>query len=209
MADQNEDRLLEHSYDGIQEYDNPLPRWWIHIFWVTILYSLLYALNVPGIGIGKGRMANYEKEVAEAEARRPKTPPPDVSDAILLAMAASPSEVGEGKGQFATLCAPCHQPDGGGLIGPNLTDAYWIHGARPIDVHRTVHDGVPAKGMPAWSQVLEPVQLSRVVAYVLTLRGTSPEKPKGPEGIDADSAAAAGGTDEAAGSVASPGAAGR
>lgn len=187
----DEDRLLDHQYDGIQEYDNPMPRWWINIFWATILYSVLYVLNVPGIGIGKGRMANYEKDVAEAEARRPRTPAPDVTDAMLLGISASPSEVGEGKAKFTTLCAPCHQPDGGGLIGPNLTDAYWIHGARPIDIHRTVHDGVQAKGMPAWSLVLPPGELSEVVAYVMTLRGTAPKQPKGPEGINADSAAAA------------------
>lgn len=186
-----EDRLLDHQYDGIQEYDNPMPRWWINIFWATILYSALYYLNVPGIGVGKGQLADYEKDVAAAEARRPKEPTSNVTDAMLLGIASSPGEVAEGKSQFTTLCAPCHQPDGGGLIGPNLTDAYWIHGARPIDVHRTVHDGVQAKGMPAWSLVLKPDKLAEVVGYVLTLRGTTPKQPKGPEGINADSTAAA------------------
>jgi cytochrome c oxidase cbb3-type subunit 3 len=187
---ESHDRLLDHEYDGIREYDNPMPRWWVWIFWATILYSILYALNVPGIGIGKGRIASYETEMADAEKRFARNGPAlEISDDALRALAAIPTEVEEGRAQFLQTCSVCHRQDGGGMIGPNLTDAYWLHGGQPIDVYRTVHDGVPAKGMPAWSQVLKPDQMTSVVAFVLSLRGTSPKDGKGPEGIRADSAA--------------------
>ena len=64
-APQSSDKnLIEHQYDGIQEYDNPLPRWWVYLFYATIVFAVLYWFNVPGIGIGKGRIANYEADVA-------------------------------------------------------------------------------------------------------------------------------------------------
>jgi cytochrome c oxidase cbb3-type subunit 3 len=159
---------------------------------MKILYSVLYLLNVPGIGIGRGRIAHYEREVAEAAARAARAAPaPAPTDEALRALAAGAHEVEEGRAEFVQTCSPCHLADGGGSIGPNLTDAYVIHGARPGDVYRTVHDGVPDKGMPAWSQVLTPDRLGSVVAYVLTLRGTTPANPRGPQGVNADSAAAA------------------
>jgi cytochrome c oxidase cbb3-type subunit 3 len=194
----DEDRLLDHEYDGIREYDNPLPRWWVWIFWATILYSALYLLNVPGIGVipgigvGPGRIATWERDVAEARERAAQAAPKqEVTDEALRALAALPHELAEGRTQFELTCAPCHLADGGGSIGPNLCDAYVIHGGRPMDLYRTVHDGVPDKGMPAWSQVLTPDQLASVVAYVLTLRGTTPAQPKGPQGMNDDSVAAA------------------
>lgn len=189
----DQDRLLDHSYDGIQEYDNPMPRWWVHIFWITILFALLYWMNVPGIGAGKGWIANYERDMAAARARHPaRAAAPRLDDDALLAMSRMPNEVAEGKAVFDMNCMPCHRADGGGSIGPNLTDAYWVHGGRPADLLRTAHEGVPAKGMPAWGTILKPDDVASAVAYVITLRGTNPPNPKGPEGINADSAAAAG-----------------
>jgi cytochrome c oxidase cbb3-type subunit 3 len=198
-----EDRLLDHNYDGIQEYDNPMPRWWVYIFWATIVWAVLYALNLPGIGTGKGRIANYERDMAAAREKFAGAQGPQVTDDALLALGRAPDALQAGKTQFATTCAVCHRPDGGGQIGPNLTDAYWIHGNRPTDLYRTVNLGVPDKGMPAWGQVLKPDQVAAVVAYVLTLRGTHPENPKEPQGINADSAAAAAGATGAPGADAS------
>jgi cytochrome c oxidase cbb3-type subunit 3 len=186
-----QDRLLDHSYDGIQEYDNPMPRWWVYIFWATILFSVVYWIDVPGIGTGRGRIANYERDMAEAEKRYgSRAPATQITDEALLALTKNPHEVAEGKAVFETNCMPCHRADGGGSIGPNLTDSYWIHGGRPADLYRTAHDGVLAKGMPAWGQVLKPDELTAAVSFVLTLRGTNPPDPKGPQGINADSIAA-------------------
>ena len=186
------DRLLDHNYDGIQEYDNPLPRWWIYIFWVTILFSLLYVLNLPGIGVGKGRIANYESDVAAARAKYGSHPTGEsLPEATLIAWVRDPAKVAEGKAIFDANCMPCHRADGGGMIGPNLTDLYWIHGGKPIDLLKTVTEGVPQKGMPTWGQMMKPPQIAAVVAYVITLQGTNPRNPKPPQGIRADSVAAA------------------
>lgn len=187
--------LMDHEYDGIHEYDNPMPRWWLYLFYATIVYSVLYFLNVPGIGIGKGRIANYERDVAQARER--------YGDAGAAAAALGPEEVqaalgdparlDAGKQVFMNNCMPCHKADGGGSIGPNLTDRYWIHGHRVEDMLNTVSNGVLDKGMPAWSTVLKPDQIAEVVAFVRTLAGTNPAGAKGPQGIDADSVATAAG----------------
>jgi cytochrome c oxidase cbb3-type subunit 3 len=182
MADQ-ENRLLDHSYDGIQEYDNPMPRWWVITFWATIVFSVLYALNVPGIGSGKGRIADYEADVAAAKAMRDKLEPSGgPTSEVLTAMLSRPEVIAEGKQTFTTYCAACHRADGGGLIGPNLADDSWIHGGAPTEVHKTIDEGVLAKGMPNWGKVLRPEQVNSVTAYVMSLAGTNPPDPKPPEG---------------------------
>jgi cytochrome c oxidase cbb3-type subunit 3 len=177
------DRLLDHEYDGIQEYDNPLPRWWLQIFYVTIAYAVLYFLNVPGIGIGKGRIAAYERDMAAWRAKYAVAAPgKPVDAATLLADGKDPRTYGLGKATFATNCMPCHGAAGGGVIGPNLTDDYWLHGGTPSEIWTTVHNGVLAKGMPAWGQVLPPEKVEAVAAYVITLHGTHPANPKAPQG---------------------------
>ena len=180
-------RLLDHEADGIQEYDNPLPRWWTALFWITIAFSVLYALNLPGIGTGRGRIANYEREMAAARERQAalaaKAPPPAAVDAAaLLALARDPARLALGRERFVGTCAACHREDGGGSIGPNLTDDFWIHGGRPEEILKTVTDGVPDKGMPAWGQTMSPEEIAAVAAYVLTLHDTHPPNPKEPQG---------------------------
>jgi cytochrome c oxidase cbb3-type subunit 3 len=187
--------LLDHEYDGIHEYDNPMPRWWLYIFYATILYSVLYMLNIPGIGIGRGRIASYERDVAEARERYGEAGAgaAGLGEPEVRAVLADPARLEAGRTVFMTNCMPCHKADGGGSIGPNLTDAYWIHGNRIEDMLRTVSTGVLDKGMPAWSTVLKPDQVAAVVAYAVTLIGTNPPGAKGPQGVHADSAAAAAG----------------
>lgn len=199
--DANEDRLLDHNYDGIQEYDNPMPRWWLWLFWITIGFSLLYALNLPGIGTGKGRIANYERDMNAARAKYGAATAAALllSDDDLIAISRDAAKLAQGKLTFTTQCVACHRADGGGNIGPNLTDAFWIHGAKPRELLKTVSAGVLEKGMPAWSQVLKPDQVSAVVGYVLTLRGTHPLDPKPPQGIPVDDSTATSGAGTATG----------
>jgi len=186
MPNENkQDHLLEHSYDGIQEFDNPMPRWWVYLFWATIIFSILYILNVPGFGIGKGRIADYDKAMAAAAAagaKRKAAQPAGASAEQLAAMTKDASVLALGKQVFGQNCAACHRADAGGQIGPNLTDDYWLHGGALDQIHKTVTDGVLEKGMPPWSKVLKPNQLDAVVAYVYTLRGTNPPNPKAPQG---------------------------
>ena len=180
-----EEPLFDHTYDGIQEYDNPMPRWWVWIFWATIVYSAIYLLNVvPFVGEGKGRLAQYGEDVSAAEKKyaSARGPRPAPSDDALHALAADAGAREQGKALYMTNCMPCHRADAGGVIGPNLTDDYWIHGGAPADIHRTIASGVLDKGMPAWAQVLKPGDVDRVAAYVISVHGTKPADPKAPQG---------------------------
>ncbi|HYW49121.1 MAG TPA: cbb3-type cytochrome c oxidase N-terminal domain-containing protein [Gemmatimonadaceae bacterium] len=178
----DEQQLLEHSYDGIQEYDNPMPQWWVTLFWVTIVFSIFYYVNPAGTGAGPGREAEYEADMLAFRAAHP--PDGNAGDApTLLATTRNRAEVAEGAKLYAAKCAACHAVDGGGLIGPNLTDDAWLHGATIDSIYATVNDGVLAKGMPAWGKLLKADEMQEVVAYVWTLHGTAPAKPKAPEGV--------------------------
>jgi len=181
MADENKDRLLDHEYDGITEYDNPMPRWWLLTFAGTVIFSVIYLFDVGPIGNGKGRIADYEAELAAAAARQPEMPS-TVDPSQLLAMAADGAVTSAGQQVYTSYCAACHGPDGGGLIGPNLADGFWIHGGAPEAVYRTIAEGVLAKGMPPWEKSLKPDQMNAVTAYVLSLAGTTPTNPKAAEG---------------------------
>lgn len=184
MANKNpeQDRILEHDYDGIKEYDNPMPRWWIWVFWATIIFSVAYAFDFTGVLRGPGRTKEYEAEVAEAAKRWPQ--PSGGADAAALATLAGDKQALEaGKSVFAANCAACHRADGGGLIGPNLTDDYWLHGGTLVEIHKTIADGVLAKGMPAWGKILKPDQVNAVTVYVSSLHDTHPSNPKAHEGV--------------------------
>jgi cytochrome c oxidase cbb3-type subunit 3 len=193
MADNDNDHLLDHSYDGIQEYDNPLPTWWKNLFYATILVVPIYLWDPFGIGVGPGRDKVYEQDMAAFAAAHPATTGATMTDDQFVAISKDPAKVAEGKAVFATTCAACHRADGGGQIGPNLADDFWIHGGKPADIHRTIMEGVLAKGMPNWGKMLKPEQTDAVTAYVISIHGSNPANPKAPEGVKAvsDSAAAA------------------
>ena len=178
----HEDHLLDHAYDGIQEYDNPMPRWWVWIFWGTFLYSLGYIFHY-WVGNGQSVADNYEAEMDIVRAARAKEAmAQSVSEDVLQQVMSDASSVSAGADVFSQKCVTCHLEKGQGSIGPNLTDEYWIHGQGGLmDIFNTVSEGVPAKGMPAWSRQLSPVELRQVVAFVGTLRGTKVDG-KPPEG---------------------------
>ena len=189
MANNDEDRLLDHEYDGIKEYDNPLPRWWLWIFYATIVFVPLYYVLPGRLGENGGNVAEYDAEVAAYKAEQPAAPP-TISSEALLALSKDREAVEEGREVYARNCVACHGADGGGVIGPNLTDNAWINGGAPSAIHYTVVVGVLAKGMPGWERLLKPEALDQVVAYVISLQGTKPATPKAPEGV-VDTVAAA------------------
>ena len=189
MANNDEDRLLDHEYDGIREYDNPLPRWWLWIFYATIVFVPLYYVLPGRLGENGGNVAEYDAEVAAYKSEQPAAPP-TISSEALLALSKDREAVEEGREVYARNCVACHGADGGGVIGPNLTDDAWIHGGAPSAIHYTVVVGVLAKGMPGWERLLKPEALDQVVAYVISLQGTKPATPKAPEGV-VDTVAAA------------------
>lgn len=176
-------RLLDHIYDGIQEYDNPLPRWWVALFWITIFFSPLYVLYYhagPGLldidAYNKDMVAFYDLQAQQLLAMGP-------IDENMLAGLTQESAMMAGAAQvFQVRCSSCHGQLGEGSIGPNLTDDYWIHGGQLVEILQVVTDGVPAKGMVAWKAQLSPAELLSVSAYVGTLRGTDPPRAKAPQG---------------------------
>jgi cytochrome c oxidase cbb3-type subunit 3 len=178
----DEDRLLDHSYDGIQEYDNPMPRWWVWGFYATVIFAVAYYFMPTPFGEGPGNVASYEAEMAAFKTTQPEPAGPGVSDEQLLALVADASQIPAGKVVYDANCQACHRVDGGGLIGPNLTDDAWIHGGSPAQIHTTIAQGVLAKGMPAWDRLLKPEQVNAVTAYVISLKGTNPKDAKAPEG---------------------------
>lgn len=182
MSDGDRDRLLSHAYDGIEEYDNPLPGWWVWIFWATIIFSVGYWAYYQ-MGPGPSVVAVYEAEMREAAARQPVAPAAGtVSDQTLRALEKNAAAIAQGKAIFAGKCVPCHGDRGQGIVGPNLTDDYWIHGGRPSEIYRTITEGVPEKGMVPWKTQLSAEEIAAVSAYVLSLRGTKPPNAKPPEG---------------------------
>ena len=181
MAANDNDRLLDHSYDGIQEFDNPLPTWWKWIFYACIPLVPLYYWDPMGIGVGPGKDKAWEQQMAAFNAAHPKASF-NYTDEQVAGFAKDAARVAAGKVVFTTYCAACHMPDGGGMIGPNLTDDYWIHGGNPAAIMKTVTEGVLAKGMPNWGKVLKMDQVEDAVAYVQTLHGTTPAKAKEPQG---------------------------
>jgi cytochrome c oxidase cbb3-type subunit 3 len=168
-----EPALLDHEYDGIKEYDNPMPRWWTSTFWATVVFSLGYLLvyHVSGrVRSVQGEYAEQVRVASEIEAKRALAD--TVSESSLSKLMADATTIGEAKLIFETSCQACHGEEGRGLIGPNLTDDYWVHGKGMLmDIHGVVRSGVITKGMPAWDRQLTPIQLRKVVAYVGTLRG--------------------------------------
>ena len=188
MSEYKDPLLLEHEVDGIRELDNKLPRWWVWLFYLSITFAVIY-LSVYHV-FAKGNVAKYGQMAAEYQAEMKigaalKVAAMTRFEATMASLQPSkdPEAVARGKKTFLTLCAPCHRPDGGGLVGPNLTDDYWIHGSNFVDNVTTIWNGVPAKGMITWKNSLKPQEVVEVASYIYTLRGTHPPNPKPPENL--------------------------
>lgn len=175
--------ILEHEYDGIVEYDNPMPSWWKNMFWGTFVFSLGYLFWYHLGGNGVSVLAAYEADVAEASARAAEAAlGQEVSEESLEQLMADASSMEDAAAKFAASCAACHAEKGQGLIGPNLTDDRWLHGSGSLmDIYEVIAKGVPEKGMPPWERQLAPEDLKKVTAFVGTMRGTN-VPGKAPEG---------------------------
>ncbi|PID78905.1 cytochrome oxidase subunit III [bacterium DOLJORAL78_65_58] len=181
-ADYRADTIMEHEYDGIQEFDNRLPNWWMWIMWGSMVFALFYWIVFHTLEIRNLSHANFEAEMARAdEAMFERMKDNPVTNETLMALVDMPAKVQEGRETFVKFCVACHLDKGQGSVGPNLTDGVWIHGCEPMNLHETVTTGVAAKGMPAWGNQLGPAGVQTVVAYVMTLRNTN-VAGKAPEG---------------------------
>ena len=177
-----QDTIKEHVFDGIEEFDNRLPNWWMWIMYGSIVFAVLYWIVFHTLEIRPLPREKFEMEmVAAQEAELERMAKSGVSNESLLMMSQMEAKQAEGREIFVKHCVACHLDDGRGQIGPNLTDGFWIHGCEPMDMLKTVNEGVAAKGMPAWLNQLGPSRTQTVVSYVLTLRNTNVEG-KAPEG---------------------------
>jgi len=177
--------ILDHNYDGIKELDNKLPPWWVYGFYITIIFAVVYLVRYEVLD-GSNQAEEYEIAVAEAklkieEYKRTAKGLVDVNSVVLLTDAV---DLDAGKQIFMERCIVCHKEDGGGGIGPNLTDEFWILGGGIKNVFNTISEGGRnGKGMVSWKADLKPLEMAQVGSYVLSLQGTTPKEPKAAEGI--------------------------
>ena len=185
MSENEKDQLIKgHDYDGIQELNNPLPGWWLMTFYITIVFAVVYYSYYTFFGgptldeelAQKMNVIQSEQQIAEESA-------PEKSADYYMSLVSNPEVLEKGKAEFMLKCMPCHGNNGQGLIGPNFTDDYWIHGDGSIPaILEVANNGVADKGMPPWKGVIPEDTLEAVAVYIYSLYGTEPEGAKPPQG---------------------------
>lgn len=176
--------VLDHNYDGIRELDNKLPPWWLYGFYLTILFAAVYLVRFH-VFDDYTQKEEYEQEVAEAKTaiEEYKKNNKDLIDIESVQFVTNEDDLSAGKQIYTTNCVACHKADGGGGIGPNLTDKHWILGGGIKNVFKTISKGGRSgKGMVAWENQLSAEEMQQVASYVLTLQGKEPADPKDPQG---------------------------
>lgn len=187
MSTTNDTAMTGHVYDGIQEYDNPLPGWWTALFWATIVFSAAYYFVSLVRNEWIDTRAAYEREVQRNLERQfamlgELTP----DHPTLLGFVSDPEKqkwLAVGNAIFQTNCVSCHGPNGAGVSGPNLTDESYLLVKSLEDIPKTVTNGSVAKGMPAWGTRLAPNEIVLVSAYVASLRGQNLASARPTEGV--------------------------
>lgn len=173
---------MDHNYDGIQELDNPLPNWWLITFFGTIFFAFIYYIHYE-FASGPSLDQELQTSLAKIESLQSKHGKPSLGADELKALMSNPKAMSEGHEIFTGKCAVCHGQELQGMIGPNLTDEYWLHGQGHVEeIYQIVETGVVDKGMPAWKGLLTQNDLAKVAAFVATKIGSNPSQPKNPEG---------------------------
>ena len=184
-VEEEEEIILDHNYDGIKELDNSLPPWWLYMFYLTMIFGVVYLVKYH-VFDGDDQATEFTKEMAQAKrelAAFKATSKDAIIDAETVTVLTADSDLSRGKAVFNLNCAACHALDGGGGIGPNLTDEYWILGGGIKNIFTTIaNGGRDGKGMVAWNKTLKPNDIQKVASYIVSLQGTTPAKPKPPQG---------------------------
>ena len=177
------DIMLDHDYDGIKELDNALPPWWKYGFYITIFVAIFYILKFEVWHTGMNPTEEYNTEMAQAKLE---------TDQYLASMKENVDEntvvmldaagIQTGKTLFTKTCVACHTQNGGGGVGPNLTDNYTIHGAKIQDIFKTIKYGYPDKGMQSWQSNFSPVEMQQLSSYIKSLSNTNVPNGKAPQG---------------------------
>lgn len=183
-VEKESDILLDHDYDGIRELDNSLPPWWKWGFYITIGVSVVYLLNfhVLGLGMNPTQEYNAEMEKARIEKEIYEANNKDRIDEKNVPFAGADG-LKAGQRLYEANCVACHLKDGGGSVGPNFTDNYYLHGGTLNDMYNTIKIGYPDKGMQAWGGQFTPKEISYLASYVKSFVGTKPATPKEQQGV--------------------------
>lgn len=185
LQPQDEKYATDHNYDGIRELNNPSPYWVLFLFLGSIGFSLFYAVHYFGYpNNGKDQVSEYNQQVAQAEKQKGSQGPAEGNLVIALddkELLAQGAKLFTEKG-----CIACHGAKGeGNAIGPNLTDAFWIHGCKPEQVVKVISEGVPEKGMTPFKSTMTEAQIKSVAGYILgSLKGSNPPNAKAPQGVE-------------------------
>ncbi|UOK41412.1 MULTISPECIES: cbb3-type cytochrome c oxidase N-terminal domain-containing protein [Flavobacterium] len=182
--EEEKELLLHHDYDGIKELDNVLPPWWVYLFYACVAFAFIYMVRFHILG-HDNQIQEFDKEMAAAKiaVEEYKKTAPDIMDKEKVTLLTDAESIAAGKTIFETNCVACHRADGGGAIGPNLTDNHWILGGGIKNVFNTIMEGGrDGKGMVAWKATIKPSDIQKVASYVLSLQGSNPPNPKAQEG---------------------------
>ena len=172
------------EYDGIKELDNPLPPLLKYIFYISIIISVAYLTRLVVFKDATiVQKKEYSKEMAAARAKTEVAAKEEATQTAAQPAMTQEQILAAGKVTFDKICYVCHGKFGEGLVGPNFTDDYWIHGNRPEDLKKVIVDGVIDKGMLSYKSQLSNKQIDQVVAYILSLHGTNPPNQKAPQGV--------------------------
>jgi len=182
--DKGEKNPEVHFYDGIEEHDHPVPFWFSVLFFGTILFAMAY-YGYYEIGSGASLRQTYERDVAERDLQKylNRNEKPAPTEDQLFALVKDPEKKKLAEGVFASKCASCHGARAQGVIGPNLTDRYWLHGSKLVEIRNTIAKGVLDKGMPPWEAVLSFEELNALPAFIRSLRDSRPAGAKDPQGV--------------------------
>ena len=182
--EKEQDIMLDHDYDGIRELDNSLPPWWKYGFYLTIVIGVIYLWRFHVSETGPSSYQEYVAEVQQAEKEKAEYLAKSANnvDENTVTLLDDEAEIAAGQGLFEASCAACHAKDGGGGVGPNLADDYWLHGGSLQDVFKSIKYGWQDKGMKAWQDDFSPKQIAQLSTYIKKLKGTKPAAPKEKQG---------------------------
>lgn len=183
-VEKEKDMLLDHNYDGIQELDNSLPPWWKYGFYLTIVIGFIYIYRFHISHQGPSQEEEFVAEMEKGEADKAAYLAKSANnvDESSVTMLVDAAALASGKELFVNNCAACHLADGGGSVGPNLTDDYWIHGGSIKDVFKSIKYGWQEKGMKSWKDDFSPKQIQELSSFVKSLKGTKPVTGKEKQG---------------------------
>lgn len=175
--------LLDHDYDGIQELNHPLPRWWNVIFYATVLFGIGYWTYYTFLN-GPTLRDRFKKEYAQVKVLQEEYKKLTAAfNPDKYAKFNTPENKDKALEVFTANCVQCHAEGGRGDVGPNLTDNYWLVAkGTPETIYNTVYNGSEANGMPAWGEVLPSDDIYLAVTYVMSLHNTFNPKGKEPQG---------------------------